>query len=148
MQPMRSWTCTQEGSSFSLGKGGRNFIIVVFLSCSHVFPMICPNVFVGLSIMFLRFPMSSPRVFQIAAHWFGASSRLLSYIGRPKERDSIHIETSNWGSLSSFSFCFFGDERIKMTHGKKTRNYNWEAVHLVNRIGKVFFGRAISLGQK
>jgi hypothetical protein len=25
MQPMRSWTCTQEGSSFALGKGGEEF---------------------------------------------------------------------------------------------------------------------------
>jgi hypothetical protein len=69
--------------------------------------MICPHVFLGLSVMLLRFPMSSPRVFQIAAHWFGASSCLLSYIGGPKERDSIHLETSLLGKSLKFPVFVF-----------------------------------------
>jgi hypothetical protein len=38
--------------------------------------------------------------------------------------------------------------RGKKTKKKTKQNYNWEAVHLLNRIGRVFFRRSISIGQK
>jgi len=107
MQPMRSWTQTQEGFFFFplWGEGGVGGGIKNLL-CSHHVPMcsyIYPCVSLGFSMMFLRFPMSSPRVLKIASHWLAPSH---PHRWAKGEGLHFHIETSIVRSLSSFSLYF------------------------------------------
>jgi hypothetical protein len=147
MQPMISWKCTQEGLSFSIGKGGEFYnccVLILFLCVPNDLSTCFPCPLYDVLQVPNEFPKGVPNSRSLVGGQF-SPSQLYSW---PNERDSIHIVVSILGSISSFSFWFFGDDRIKMTHGQKKRNYNWEAVRLVNRIGRVFFGRAISLSQK
>jgi len=82
-----------------------SFVPNMFLYVPFKFPMGSHEI----HIMFLLFPMCSPRVFPIASRfnpiWFAQSPPLLTYTGGSNARHSIfQLNLLFWGSFHSFNF--------------------------------------------
>ncbi len=125
VQPMRSWTRTQEGFSFFLLGGGGGGVNVL---CSHYVPMCSyelPMCFPWVLHDVLQVPNEFPKGVRnsISVVW-----PLLTHIGGPKGRDSISTkQLLFWkaSQVSVFVFFFLGNGRIKPAHCKHKIIYSF-----------------------
>jgi hypothetical protein len=107
MHKMRWLITNRKGSSFFLGT--KEEIELFLFMCSHHVPTLFPMMSFKLPMMFLKFPMCSPRVFPIANHFIPCPLpkvlHFVTYTGSWKgEALHPHIEIAILGSLPSFFF--------------------------------------------